>query len=140
MLFSYTHVLSFSTWCLHQVYIIKRKSDTVDEVVDVIFAGDDSADEYMQSESSESESESYESEEPVATPEPIRGNVVRRSPRTRGDRSQSILSWAQIREVEIRKLRERWKRQDNPPVIPVFFLSKHSLQFTNYYYHLLYIY
>ena len=73
MLFSYTHVLSFSTWCLHQVYTIKRKSYTVDEVVDVIFAGDDSADEYMQSESSESESESYESEEPVATPELIRG-------------------------------------------------------------------
>ena len=72
----------------------------------------------MQSESSESEYESPESEEPVATPEPIRGNVVRRGPRTRGGRSQRILSRVQIREAATRKLEERWKREDNPPVIP----------------------
>ena len=54
----------------------ERRSYTVDEVVDAVFADDDSADEYMQSESSESEYESSESEEPVATPEPVRGNVV----------------------------------------------------------------
>ena len=74
----------------------------------------------MQSESSESEYESSKSEEPVPTPEPIRGNVVRRDPRTRSGRSQSILSRAQIREAETKKLEERWKREDNPPVIPDF--------------------
>ena len=98
----------------------KRRSYTVDEVVDAVFANDDSADKYMQSESSKSECESSESEEPVATPEPIRGNIVGRGPRATGDRSQSILWRAQIREAETRKLEERWKREDNPPVIPEF--------------------
>ena len=70
----------------------KRRSYTVDEVVDAFFTNDDSADNYMQSESSKSECESSESEEPVAaTPEPIRRNIAGRGPRTTGGRSQSKL-------------------------------------------------
>ena len=65
----------------------QRRSYTVYEVVDAVFADDDSADECMKSEWSESEDESSESEEPVAATEPARGNVVWRGPRIRGGRS-----------------------------------------------------
>ena len=75
----------------------------------------------MQSESSKSECESSESEEPLAaTPEPIRGNIAGRGPRTTGGRSQSKLWRTQNREAKTRKLEERWKREDNTPVIPQF--------------------
>ena len=54
----------------------QRRSYTADEVVDAVFIDEDSAGEYMQSESSESQYKSCESEESVATPEPISGNAV----------------------------------------------------------------
>lgn len=90
----------------------ERRSYSVDEVVDAVFADDDTADEYMQSESSGSSE--------VATPEPIGGNVVRRGPETRNWRSQRILSRAEIREGETIKLEERWKSEENRRVIPDF--------------------
>lgn len=74
----------------------ERRSYSVDEVVDAVFADDDTADEYMQSESSGSSE--------VATPEPIGGNVVRRGPETRNWRSQRILSRAEIRDGKVRKI------------------------------------
>ena len=105
---------------LHQ-----RRTLATDEVINALFADDDSDDEFVES-SSESKVEEISSDEETNTSVTIgtdatngRGQQNSRGPRTRGGISR-VLSRQQAKEKEEEALEAKRKEQDKAPTVPSF--------------------
>ena len=103
----------------------QRRTLTTDEVINAVFADDDSADEFLES-SSESEVEETSSDEETNTSvktgtDATNGRVhqKRRGPRTRGGISRVQLR-KQAKEKEQEVLEAKWKEKDKEATVPTF--------------------
>ena len=103
----------------------QRRTLTTDEVINAVFADDDSADEFLES-SSESEVEETSSDEETNTSvktgiDATNGRVhqKRRGPRTRGGISRVQLR-KQAKEKEQEALEAKWKEKDKEATVPPF--------------------
>ena len=97
----------------------QRRTLTTDEVINAVFADDDSADEFLES-SSESEVEETNTSVKTGT-DATNGRVhqKRRGPRTRGGISRVQLR-KQAKEKEQEALEAKWKEKDKEATVPPF--------------------
>ena len=103
----------------------QRKTLVTDEVINALFADDDSDDEFVES-SGESKVEEISSDEETNTSITIgtndtngRGQQKRRVPKTRGGISRVLLR-QQAKEKEEEAQEAKWKEQDKAPTVPPF--------------------